>query len=613
MAGDLQQMRQRAAAAESLRGGRPSLKDRYAERIARNEQRRAAEAEAARQAALKQMEIEAQRKRDKQLQLYEQSNTGQRAMYAADAAANEYGYRSKLTKQEEIAQRQRDMLQNRFEDARASKAALEQELRDRRQFGFSQQEDATQFQNTLQRDAIQNQYSTERDRFQNDATLQRDANQFGYQFLRDDLGQQYTLERDVLQDRQQKDRDKLLNQFSTEQDLRQFEQQRERDMLLNDFSTQADFRQQGFNQENMYQREAAEISAKWQDQVYEARNAGFDFSEQQRKEMQEMENAFRKNVINGNLTEDVKQRAYVELQRKMSTIIPQERVRHPQETFEQSIVRDPETGQKFMTVRDPKGFERFEELPSGGGSSQQYSQQARQQQQELERITKADFERQKEYDALVDRLETEQDADENLKYPTREAAEQEAMRRFRPYEERYQRAYGLEPLEPYKRAEQQKQEEAKRQQIVQQLQQEREQFRAPGESAGGSMADSLRMRSGDVAPMSRPQPVFQPEPTPTELKQRRQQMQQAGGKLPKPPVLGAMVPLSKELVSTLDKMPGGTDLHKLRKKHASNSHVDQTVRTATDIVIMSMLTNDTSDPDLEEAIRLLADMGIKVR
>ena len=81
----------------------------------------------------------------------------------------------------------------------------------------------------------------------------------------------------------------------------------------------------------------------------------------------------------------------------------------------------------------------------------------------------------------------------------------------------------------------------------------------------------------------------------------------------KPPIVGSTVPLSKEVISTIEKIPGGSDIHKLRKKHASNSELDQAIRLAADIVIMSMLTNDTSDRDFEEALKILADHGVKVQ
>ncbi len=180
-------------------------------------------------------------------------------------------------------------------------------------------------------------------------------------------------------------------------------------------------------------------------------------------------------------------------------------------------------------------------------------------------------------------------------------------------------------------------------------QQQREEYRLPGESAGGGMADSARLRNGDGLPMrnftqtyqpgqapqqtpAAPMPVrrntqnawesMQPQGAPVQVGGRSntqnawEYQQQTGGKAPAPakePVLPSRTPLSKEVVSTLEQIPGGKDLYKLREKHSSNAHLDKTVRLAADIVINAMITNDTSDPDFDEALGVLSNAGYKVQ
>jgi len=425
--------------------------ERFARRIEENNKRRAEAEAAAREAALEQQKIDAQMQRDKLLQQFEQANTGQRAGIAANQAYQQFGYSSQLDKQQQQGQRQRDELQNRFASAQARQQAREQELRDQRQFGFAQQENATQFQNQLFRDDVQQGYSRERDQFQDDATLKRDAMQFGYGALRDQQQQQNTLQRDAFQNRTQRERDQLLNQFSTQADERQWQNQAERDERLNEFSVQGDYRQQGFNQESMYQREAADISARWQEQVAQARNAGLDFSEQQRKEMQDLDASFRKNVINGPYPEDLKQQAMVEHQKKLSAIIPNERVQDPAQQLQQSLLFDDRLpGVPFMMSQDAKGNPRFDPISLGGGQDRQAEAEQKKAEQQQQAAQKAEFDRLKQFDALVDRLSVEIDpVTEERVYKTRDDAVREAMNRFSKTERRFRDVYGLPPLEPY--------------------------------------------------------------------------------------------------------------------------------------------------------------------
>lgn len=573
MSGDLQSMRQRVSAADSVRPQRRGLPDRFQRRVEEAAKRRAAAEAAAAQAALEQQRIDAQARRDQMQHKYGLSSTAQRAAYAADAAANQYQYESRLTDKQQKGQRQRDLLQDRFDTARARQQAREQEIRDFRQFGFSQQEDATQFQNQMQRDAVQQGYTVDRDKLQNRATLERDAMQFGYNTLRNDQDQKNTLQRDSLQ-----------NMFRTAEDVRQQQFTLERDDLRNEFEVQADERQQQYNQQNLYQREAADISAKWMDQVNQARNAGLEFSPRQQKEMQELDAAFRKNVMNGPYDNGLKQQAMVEYQKKLAAIIPEEKVRVPQQTFEQSIVRDQETGQRFMTIRDPKGFERFEPLDVGQEAQAQNKQAEalmKHQQQQQEKIQKANFERLDKFRDVVNEVRMETDADANAIYKDEESVMREAMKRFQPYENAYRNDYGLQPLQPYQEA------EAKNAGNPQQTQRVN-----PYKRQQPGMADSLASRGG-YDPIAQGQAPAQSQ-------------------APKLPPISHIEPLPKQVAEKLRTIPDGGPLVWIREKHSSNSVLDQTIRQSADIVINSMLTGDMSDPDLREAAENLRRAGLKI-
>jgi hypothetical protein len=509
--GDLQRMHNRVAA--RTRPGSGDLPERFKRRLEAKARRQAAEEEAALKAALAQQQINAQRQRDKLLQDFQVQNTNQRAGISANQAAQDFGYRSKLTDQQQQGTLQRDELQNRFEAARQKRLAQEQEERDRRLFQFGQIENDQQFQNQMTRDAVQFDYTKDRDKFQQDATLKRDALQFGYGAIRDDQQFQNQITRDDFQQRNQLQRDRILNEFGTERDQLQQQNVLERDRLRNEFDVDADERRQGYTEENMYQREAADIAARWQEQVAQARNAGYDFSERQQKELREREAAFRKNVLNGNLDDGLKKRAMVEYQKNISAIIPEQKVVTPQQTFEQSIVRDEETGMKFMSIRDPKGFSRFEPLPMPG------SQGPDRQQQQFEReAQKMLFERENEFEELVDRLATEIDpATELPKYKSRAEAEKAAMDRFARKELHYQDVYGLPPLAPYQRkADEQRMKQEQAQQVgqeygsrIQQMLQQKIQAQQQGQKAP-SLLNQMRQ---EVTGMENPGQQQPQQPT----------------------------------------------------------------------------------------------------
>jgi hypothetical protein len=427
--GDLQRMHNRVAA--RTRPGSGDLPERFKRRLEAKARRQAAEEEAALKAALAQQQINAQRERDKLLQDFQVQNTNQRAGISAGQAQRDFGYRSQLAEDDREGTMKRDELRNRFEEAQRRQQAKDQEERDRRLFEQTQQRDTSQFQNQLQRDATQMGYQQERDQFQQGATLQRDVlqNQFGAQ--RDERQQQNLLERDTLRDVQQRQRDDRLNQFDIQADNRRQQNVLQRDEL-----------QQDYTQENMYQREAADISARWQQQVAQAKNAGFDFSQRQRQEMQQLEATMRKNVLNGPYDDVLKQRAMVEYQKKMAAIIPEERVTSPDEEISQQFRMDPEWGPMKRRF-DSQGRPDWEPLGMGGSNSSQDRMSA-QQQKDMQRAL---FEREDKFNDLVDRLSTELDpATDGPKYKSRQAVMNEAMNRFAPYEKHYREQFGLPPL-----------------------------------------------------------------------------------------------------------------------------------------------------------------------
>lgn len=549
MSGDLQSMRQRAAAAESLRPKGRALPDRFQRRVEEAARRRAAEQEAALQAALEQQRINAQKQRDQRLQSYEQANAAQRAGYAADAAALDYGYTSRLNDQRDKSQRKRDALQERYAAAQERRQGIQQADRDFRQFGFSQQENATEFQNQLQRDALQQGYTIDRDKLQNRATMERDARQFGYSVLENDQ-----------QQRAQLQRDSLLNRFATAEDMRQQQFTLQRDELQNQFETAADARQQEYVQQNMYQREAADIAARWQEQVAQARNSGMDFSARQRAEMQQLDAAFRKNVLNGPYDEGLKKQALVEHQKKLAAIIPEEKVANPDEEIQQTFRYNEQMGTWLKRGRDSQGFPDWEPIGDGGQQDKLMQAQQKQVEQRQIQMQKAKGERLDKFQEIVKDVRLEADIDGNAIYKDNEAVMREAAKRFQPYEDMYQQDYGLPPLfgtiqaDPMNRA-------------------VSPQAGAQTQPSGG-MADSLAARGGYEMP-----------------------------------VISHTKPIPEDIAKRFKNVPGGDQLIQIREKNSSNSIADQTIRASADIVINAIMNNDKTDPDLPEAVETLRRAG----
>lgn len=416
--------------------------------IERREKRRREEEEAKRQAELQAQKDAAQAQRDKQQQKYGQADTAQRAYYAANDAADDFNRTKQLNRQQQKDVRRRDTLNNDFTLIRDREQARDQQDQDTRRFGFSTKENEQKFGYQTMENEQQFGHQMQRDRFQHGNTLERDNMQFGYDSLRAQQQHGNTLERDQFQ-----------NQFSTEQDTRR-----------NQFDVARDAQQQKYTQQNQYQRETAEISARWQEQIQQARNAGMDFSERQKQEMKELDAVFRKTVMtNDDLDEGLKQQAMLLHQKKLSAIVPEEKIRKPEEGLNSSLIFHEPTKTWVKVGKDPKGFETYEpwSVDDNGMAQQQMMQQKMQQQQEQhlqaqqekqrlqqEKIAddriKAEGDRIKDFNSLVNDIRNELGPDETPMYPTRAAAIAEAKTRFADTDNYYQQSYGLQPHPIYK-------------------------------------------------------------------------------------------------------------------------------------------------------------------
>lgn len=563
--GDLQDMRQRAAAAGSLGDRYGRARDRYMatlqKSIDRRDQKRREAEEAARRAALEQQKIDAELRRDKQQQRAEMAQTAQRAMYAADAQTADYQYTSKLQKQQQVGVLKRDKLQAEYDKEQERQRDLALRARDARQFGYSMQENDQKFGQQLQRDYYQQGYDLQRAQQQHGNTLERDAAQFGYDTRREQQNARNTMQRDMLQGGIQAQRDQRLNEFDLAQQENQFQNTLQRDQM-----------QQQFEQQNLYQREAADIAAKWQDQVAQARNAGLDFSVRQQKEMQDLDASFRKNVLNGPYDEGLKQRAMVEHQKKLAAIIPEEKVQNPQEGLNSSVMFHEPTGTWFMQSRDSRGFPVYEPLGSKS-SGQGEDKQAAAKREAL-------FDREDRFQKIVDKLATEIDpATEMPVYKSREEVIKAALDQFAPYEQHYRQEYGLPPMAPY--------------------QAEADKIRAKELRARDNANPKWQGPRQPEGQTRNPYREMLPNPT-----------QQAPS--PSEPVILSTKPLPAPIVDKLKAIPGGNQLRMIREKHSGKALTDQTVRMAADIVMNAMLTGDTSDPDYDQAIGILDAAGFTI-
>jgi hypothetical protein len=476
----------------------------------RRAKRKAAEEEAKRKAELQAQQIAAQERRDKQQQKYGQADTAQRAYYAANVAADDFNRTKQLNRQQQKDVRRRDTLNNDFTLTRDREQARDQQDQDNRRFGLSTKENEQKFGYQMMENDQQFGHQIQRDRFQHGNTLERDGRQFGYDSIRAQQQHGNTLERDQFQ-----------NQFSTEQDTRR-----------NQFDVARDAQQQKYTQQNQYQRETAEISARWQETIQQARNAGMDFSERQKQEMKELDAVFRKTVMtNDDLDEGLKQQAMLLHQKKLSAIVPEEKIANPKEGLESSLMFHEQTGTWFMQGRDSKGFPTYEPIgmQSDGMAEQQKMQQLQQKEMQAqqekerqlaektnERRIEAERKRMEDFGQTVNDLMTELDpVTDSPLYPTRSDALEAAKDRFAQTEEFYRKNYGLDPHPIYKddrldgtpvpfRPTTDPQKPPLADQYRQRLQerqgqQQPQQPQQLGQHVPG-MADSARLRNGDPMP-----------------------------------------------------------------------------------------------------------------
>ena len=490
-------------------------------------------------------------RRDQQQQLYGQQNTNQRAGIAADASAQQFGQQTQRDQQQQKDLLRRDASQFGYSTQRDRAQQQDQLQRDQQQFGYQTQRDEKQFGYQTQRDQQQQQDLLQRDASQFGYSTQRDQQQFGYQTQRDQQQQQDLLQRDASQ-----------FGYSTQRDQQQFGYQTQRDEI-----------QQGYTQQNATQRETFGVSERWNEQIQQARNAGMDFSESQQKEMKTLDESFQKNVMNGPFDEGLKQQAMLEHQRKLSAIIPNERVQSSQDGFDGSLVTHKKTGAEFIVSLDSRGFRTYEPLSSGQGKAAPTTQELASKQR------KGALDREIAMQKLRDKLgaKTDPETGEPV-YKNTDDLDKAAMDEFAPHEHYFREEEGLPPQKLY-------QQEIDREKLKQQQQQPQQQPFQP---------------QGPIDPRGNEQWQIAPQQMP------------AGQASAKPPVLSARSPLPAEVGKTLSGLPGGKQLQALREKHSSTSTMDQTVRMAADIVINSVMTKDTSDPDLAEAEEILKKAGYKI-
>lgn len=574
MAGDLSGMRARAGesdpryerARERLRQTQQASLDRRAKKKSEQDRNRLERDLAA-------QEIKAQKDRDKRQFGYDSSLATQRAFQQADAQAADFRNQLKLNDQQQKGTLKRDSMQARYEAALARQQAQQQADRDARQFGYGQLEAQQAFDNQMTRDAAQNQF-----------TNQRDYMQFGYDTLRSDQQQE-----------QQRQRDTLLNEFGVQQDQRQQQNAIERARL-----------DQEFTQQNMYQREASEIAAKWQDQVAFAKNSGLDFSERQKKEIQDLDAAFRKNVLNGPYSDLIKQQAFVEHQKKLAAIIPEQRVISKEQDFQSGVHFDKDSQMLWRRTTNARGQNEWEPVAMAGGDSAGADKQQQQQQKQEEAVQKADYDRLEKFNKILDGIRSEElPGAMGLKYPDEKAAMAEAMKRFKPYEDHYRSRYGLPPMAPYQ----------------EQMDAEKAQEAAAIEAEKARQQSAIDAVKPDPKKMARLNPWNEylreraakkaPPPGTSDVNTARQTGVDHSDprNATTPPVLLHDKPMSASVRTRLAATPGTFELDRFREKHDGQDHRSRTIRLAADILINSIIMKDTSDPNLPEALRVLEKAG----
>lgn len=576
MPSDLELQAGQASRMRSLTGYDQAL-SRYAAARKANaeaqERRRLAEEKARQEAALQAQQLAEQARRQERQQAYDMQNTAHRANINADSAAMDHLYSTQQMTQQQKGLLKRDEFQGKLTTERDRRQALDQQVRDTRQFGFQTDENNQKFGQQLKRDEVQQQYATQSDQQQHYNTLDRDASQFGFDTQRENQQQGHTLQRDAMQ----------------------FGQQIQRDEYQNQYSMQRDEQQQQYTQQNMYQRETADVAAQWNDRVQQARSAGLDFSPRQQQEMKELDAAFRKNVMNSDLDEGLKQQAMLMHQKKLASIIPEDKVVTPEQEIQQQFYEDPRMGMMRRTVSQHGAVWEPLGLGSGGGPdpAKEQAAQQKEQQQQAEKIRKAMFDREDRWDALVNDISTRLNADEtgplyDSKTPEGQAKiEEQARKEFASKEKYYRELDNLPPHHSFQR-----EADAERQKMEQEMQKlEQEQLKQ-------QRAEQKRQQTSQYDVQRKP--ATTPQATENPYRQKLEQIAQ-----PKPIVFSYKTPVSPEIRQQLKERTGSDELYNIREKHKSNSVEDQTIRLASEILMKALLTNDISNPHLAESIETL--------
>lgn len=561
MPGDLELQTERSG---RLRAGSSYDKaiDRYAAarkaRAEAEERRRLAEAQARQEAMLQSQQLAAQARRQEQEHAYGMQSTAQRANINADAANMDHLYSSQQMTQQQKGLLKRDEFQGKLTTERDRRQALDQQIRDTRQFGFQTDENNQKFGQQLKRDEVQQQYATQSDQQQHYNMLDRDASQFGFDTQRENQQQGHTLQRDAMQ----------------------FGQQIQRDELQNGYSMERAQQDQQFTQQNMYQRETADIAARWQENIQTARNAGLDFSPRQQQEMKELDESFRKNVMNSDLDEGLKQQAMLMHQKKLAAIIPNEKIVTPEQEIQQQFYEDPRMGMMRRTVSQHGAVWEPLGLGSGGGPdpAKEQAAQQKEQQQQAEKIRKAMFDREDRWDALINDISTRTNADNEPLYTDPNEIEKIARKEFASKEKYYRELDGLDPHHSYQR--EAEEELQKKQADLEAWKKQPHKF---------------------VGPQT---PGTTPQATENPYRQKMDVLQKQTAQ-PKPIVFSYKTPVSPEIRQQLKERTGSDELYNIREKHKSNSVEDQTIRLASEILMKALLTNDISNPHLAESIETL--------
>ncbi len=157
MPSDLELAAERSNRMRSLSGYDQAL-ERYAAARKANaeaqERKRLAELKARQEAMLQSQQLAAQARRQEQEQAYGMQSTAQRANINADAANMDHVYTTQRDQLQQKGIQKRDQLQAGYDKETERRKALDQQIRDQRQFGFQTDENNQKFGQQLKRDVF---------------------------------------------------------------------------------------------------------------------------------------------------------------------------------------------------------------------------------------------------------------------------------------------------------------------------------------------------------------------------------------------------------------------------------------------------------------------------